>query len=169
MGEDEFTRPRLNKKSIINSILVPMELGALTSAMLAHLEKEKRKFTVVKRDRLSIKEKLARLKTFLLEGQELTLEDLREKNLPRDFSARSDLVLTFISLLELGRLQRVELFQNAPCATIHVKVKKSLLDLDLDQASGFMDEESESLEREVKETKEAKEAKEDFASSVSAV
>ena len=60
--EDIFVKPKVDKKAIQNSILTPMSLESLTEVMVDFLRREKRKYTVVKRDRLSIKEKLIELK-----------------------------------------------------------------------------------------------------------
>ena len=75
-GEEIFVRPKVDRKSIQNSILTPMELDSLTDVMVDLIRKEKRKYTVVKRDRLSIKEKLISLKTKLTAGTHTTMDTL---------------------------------------------------------------------------------------------
>ena len=54
-GHEIFVKPKINRKAIVNSILVPMEVEKLTEAMIDFIIKEKRKYTVVRRDKLSIK------------------------------------------------------------------------------------------------------------------
>lgn len=141
-GHEIFVKPRVDKKAIINSILTPMDLNGLTMAMVDFLFRQRRKYTVIKRDRLSIKEKLQFLKDNLKLGEQTTFDYLLEANgKPEDGKDPIDnVVITFISLLELARLKRVEVFQNEDRSTIYVNVVRSLSDFDVDQANGFEDE-----------------------------
>ncbi|WP_127717906.1 ScpA family protein [Halobacteriovorax sp. HLS] len=135
--EHIFVKPKINRKAIVNSILTPMELEKLTMAMMDFLFRERRKYTVVKRDRLSIKEKLVFLRSHLEVGQKTTLQDLLDNDGGENLDNK---VITFISLLELARLQRLEVFQNESMGSIYVDVVKSLEDFDVTQADGFEDE-----------------------------
>lgn len=150
-GHEIFVKPKINRKEIVNSILVPMELEKLTEAMVDFIIKEKRKYTVVRRDKLSIKEKLQFLKSRLKEGERTDFETL----LDADGGANVDnMVITFISLLELARLKRLTIFQNEGFGPIYVNVVKSLEDFDVESANGFDEEEGNSTpsEEELKET-----------------
>lgn len=166
-GHEIFTKPKVDKKAIINSILTPMDLESLTMTMVDFLFRQRRKYTVVKRDRLSIKEKLKFLKENLKVGDQVTLDSLLEQNGNADKSDAEtaevkppalhpitgqpkkenidNIVITFISLLELARLKRVEVFQNEDRSTIYVNVVKSLDDFDVDQANGFDEEEANKM------------------------
>lgn len=164
-GYEVFTKPKVDKKAIINSILTPMDLESLTMTMVDFLFRQRRKYTVVKRDRLSIKEKLKFLKENLKVGDQITLDVLLEQNgnADREEGAETkapalhpitglpkkenidNIVITFISLLELARLKRVEVFQNEDRSTIYVNVVKSLDDFDVDQANGFDEEEANKM------------------------
>src|SRR3989338_36411 len=100
MGHEIFVRPKIDKRMIANSLLAPMDLQSLTNTMIDLIRREKRKFTMMKRDRLSIKEKLKALKMILQVGhQELFTKLADRKNI-------EDTVITFISLLELARLKK---------------------------------------------------------------
>lgn len=132
MGEEIFTKPKVDRKAIQNSILAPMDLALLTETMVDFIRKDKRKYTVVKRDRLSIKEKLLRLKEMLKPGTQTTMEMLIDKKEDRD-----DVVITFISLLELARLQKLDIFQNQSHGDIYVDVRDSLDNFDVETADGF--------------------------------
>lgn len=156
-GHEIFTKPKVDRKAIVNSILTPMDLDGLTMAMVDFLFRQRRKYTVVKRDRLSIKEKLKFLKENLKVGDQTTFDTLVSQNgnalVGEDETDETttpetpkkdkidNIVITFISLLELARLKRVEVFQNVDRSTIYVNVVKSLEDFDVDQANGFEDEE----------------------------
>ena len=61
-GHETFVRPKIPRAKIVNSLLVPMDLEKLTDVMLDFLRKEKRKFSILKKETLSIKKKLLSLK-----------------------------------------------------------------------------------------------------------
>lgn len=152
--EDIFVKPKVDRKAIQNSILTPMDLASLTEVMVDLIRKEKRKYTVVKRDRLSIKEKLIELKTNLKTGSQTTLDKLVNWD-----KGKVEVVITFISLLELARLKKLEIFQNEHDGSIYVDVKDSLESFDVETADGFEPEdENESVSAEDL-TKEASEEK----------
>ena len=136
-GHEIFVKPKINRKTIVNSILVPMEVEKLTEAMVDFIIKEKRKYTIVKRDKLSIKEKLQFLKTYLKEGDKTDFESLLEHD---GGPTVDNTVITFISLLELARLKRLTVFQNEGFGPIYVQVVKSLEDFDIESANGFEEE-----------------------------
>jgi segregation and condensation protein A len=144
-GHDIFVKPKVDRKAIINSILTPMDLNSFTLAMVDFLFRQRRKYTVVKRDRLSIKEKLQFLKSNLKVGDQTTFDALLEQDgNPSESDEIKDpsdnIVITFISLLELARLHRIAVFQNEDRSTIYINVVKSLEDFDVEQANGFDDE-----------------------------
>lgn len=131
---DIFVKPKVDRKAIVNSILTPLELETLTSVMIDFLFREKRKYTVVRRDRLSIKEKLIFLKSALSVGQRTDLAKLIESH---GGDTRDNIVITFISLLELARLKRISVFQNEDRGTVYIDVTQTLDDFDVDTANGF--------------------------------
>lgn len=142
--EDIFVKPKVDRKAIQNSILTPMSLEALNEVMIDFMRREKRKYTVVKRDRLSIKEKLKELKTNLEVGHKTTMDKLINWDKGKD-----EVVITFISLLELARLKKLEIFQNEPDGSIYVDVVDSLQTFDVETADGF---EPEGEENNISET-----------------
>ena len=141
-GHEVFVKSKVDRKAIINSILTPMDLNSLTMSMVDFLFRQRRKYTVVKRDRLSIKEKLKFLKTNLKLGEQTTFDTLLKINKKAEEGKDSsdNIVITFISLLELARLQRINVFQNEDRSTIYINVVRSLEDFDVEQANGFEDE-----------------------------
>ena len=137
-GHEIFVKPKVDRKAIVNSILTPMDLNSLTMTMVDFLFRQRRKYTVVKRDRLSIKEKLKFLKTNLKVGEQVTFDALLEQDgkvLDENGQAKDqtdNIVITFISLLELARLKRINVFQNEDRSTIYVNVTRSLEDFDVE-------------------------------------
>jgi segregation and condensation protein A len=142
-GHEIFVKSKVNRKAIVNSILTPISIEKLTEAMMDFLHKEKRKYTVIRRDRLSIKEKLAYLKENLEVGAESTLNDLVESH---GEPGKDNTVITFISLLELARLKKIEIFQNETMGSIYINVVNSLDDFDVNKADGFEEETEELIE-----------------------
>lgn len=136
-GHEIFVKPKVDRKAIVDSILLPMDLDQLTEAMKDFIFKQRRKYTVVRRDRLSIKEKLQFLKHNLKEGEKSLFTNLLSE---KGLEDTDDVVITFISLLELARLKRVEVFQNEDRGEIYVSVVKSLQDFDVESANGFEEE-----------------------------
>ena len=132
-GHEIFVKPKIDRKAIENSILTPIDLQQLTETMMDLIRREKKKYAVVKRDRLSIKEKLIRLKEMLKVGETVEFENLLDK---ADVSI-IDKVITFISLLELARLKKLEIFQNEDLGAIYIEVKESLESFDPESATGF--------------------------------
>jgi segregation and condensation protein A len=135
VGEDVFVRPHLDKTQLANSFLLPISSQELINSYMNILERNKRKYTVVKRDRLSIKEKLIYLKELLKVGEEKLFSDLLQKT-----QDPNDIVITFISVLELARLKKVKLFQVENYAKIHINVVENLNDFDVETANGFEEE-----------------------------
>jgi segregation and condensation protein A len=138
-GHEIFVKPKVDRKAIENSILTPIDLQQLTETMMDLIRREKRKYTVVKRDRISIKEKLIRLKTMLKEGETTVFDQLLDAN----ETGIIDKVITFISLLELARLKKLQIFQNEDKGAIYVEVKESLDSFDVETADGFEPEDDQ--------------------------
>ncbi len=132
-GHEIFVKAKVDRKAIENSILTPIDLTQLTEVMMDLIRREKKKYTVVKRDRLSIKEKLTRLKTLLKEGDTTQFDKLLDEN----ETGIIDKVITFISLLELARLKKLQIFQNEDKGSIYIEVKESLDSFDPETADGF--------------------------------
>lgn len=144
LNHEVFIRPKINRKEIINSLLSPMDLEKLTMSMVDLLKKEKRKFSIVRKDRLSIKDKLIFLKKTLKKGDHHTLDKILEDSpMVGEDNGIINLVITFISLLELARLQKVRIFQNEHGSQIYFDVIDSLENFDVDLANGFDDENPE--------------------------
>lgn len=132
-GHEIFVKPKVDRKAIENSILTPIDLQQLTETMMDLIRREKKKYTVVKRDRLSIKEKLIRLKAMLKQGETTQFDKL----LDEENVSIIDKVITFISLLELARLKKLEIYQNEDLGNIYIDVKESLETFDPESADGF--------------------------------
>lgn len=138
-GHEIFIKPKVDRKAVENSILTPIDLQVVTATMMDLIRRERRKYTVVKRDRLSIKEKLIHLKETLKIGETTEFDRLLDQ---QDGSV-IDKVITFISLLELARLKKLSIFQNENLGTIYVEVSEDLSSFDVNTADGFEPEEEQ--------------------------
>ena len=127
-GHDIFLKPKVNRKAISDSILTPLELNKLTDAMIEILQRTRNKYAVVKKEKISIKKKLEDLQQILTVGEQTNFQNILEQSVS---TSRLDLVVTFISLLELARLEKVKIFQNEHNSEIYVKVVSDLREIDL--------------------------------------
>jgi segregation and condensation protein A len=132
-GHEIFVKAKVDRKVIENSILTPIDLQQLTETMMDLIRRDKKKYAVIKRDRLSIKEKLVRLKSMLKLGETTVFDKLLDEN----ETGIIDKVITFISLLELARLKKLQIFQNEDKGSIYIEVKESLDSFDPETANGF--------------------------------
>ena len=132
-GHEIFVKPKVDRKAIENSILTPIDLQQLTETMMDLIRREKKKYTVVKRDRISIKEKLAKLKTMLVVGETTQFTTLLDEN----ETGIIDKVITFISLLELARLKKLQIFQNEDMGAIYIETIEDLESFNPETADGF--------------------------------
>lgn len=137
LGEDVFTRARFEKKKVFTQFLKPSEQNDMISVMIDLLKRQRRKFALIKRDRISIKEKLKDLCTSLKVDNRYELSSLIKN--PND---RIDIVITFISLLELARLRKLSLLQAEHQSEIYINVLASLDNFDIESANGFEPEEA---------------------------
>ncbi len=139
-GHEVFLKPRVNRKVIADSILTPIDMEEMVMVMVDMIRRDKKKFAVMRRDRLSIKEKLIELKSKLSAGSKANLIDLYQED-----KGIIDLVITFISLLELARLKKVSVFQNEDKGNIYIEVLSALDDFDVETADGFDPEDEDGL------------------------
>jgi len=135
LGIDFFTRGKLDKKKMYAFNDMGLDKQVLVTAMIDSLRRDLRKFALVKRDRLSIKEKLVELSKQLYPK-----EEYRFWNLIKDKSNILDVVITFISLLELARLKKVSLAQAQDGTDVYCEVLADLTSLDVEAANGFDEE-----------------------------
>ncbi len=143
-GHEVFVKPKINRKEIINSILTPIDLSKLTISMIEFIQKELRKYTVIKREGLSLTNKLNFLKEFLKKDERIEFDEiLLAENMKEDRENDSidNIIITFISILELARLKKVSLFQNKDRSKIYVDVLESFENFNINLADGFEEDE----------------------------
>jgi len=124
LGHSIFTKPRVNKKAIIDQILTPLELDELTGTMMDLIKRNNRKFSIIERDKISLSDRLEALRPILTMSAKVEFEILLKTG--GDAKCALNTVMTFICVLELARLKKINVFQNAPKAQIYVEVVDSL-------------------------------------------
>lgn len=118
LGTDFFKRPLPDEREKREQLLKEMNLTDLTLAFQGLLMKARRPAIRVKKDRLSIAEAAKRIAD-KLGSQEIS--DFHSL-----FSAepdRNELVVTFLAILELGRLQKIRVLQHVVYGTIYVVLR----------------------------------------------
>ena len=121
-NHDIFVRPRLNRKTFVGSILSSLESEKLTLSMMELLQREKRSHTVIEREKVTVRDKISFFKGCLSKGDEISLKDLLALH---GGEKLGNLVVTFISLLELARLKYIIIFQVENFGNIYIKVQES--------------------------------------------
>jgi segregation and condensation protein A len=147
-GVDEFTRPKIVKKNLMSSLTLPMELNSLVLSMADILKREKRKISVVNREKVSIRDKVLFLKSFFEKGLKTEFSMILkgdEKNL-RNFLENK--VASFMAILELVRLNKITVFQNEAYSEIYIEVIESLKDLDVNLVENFETQAEKEKEKE---------------------
>ena len=135
LNEDVFQKPKVNKKNVLRSLLIPMDLEKMLVSMIGVLEKEKRKHTVINTQGPSIEDKLVFLKDKLTKGAVVDFDDLLDK----DGEGRKidDIIVTFISLLELARMGKVLPTQETYQDPIHIHVLEPVEHIDFLDSDGL--------------------------------
>ena len=121
----------------MTQFLPPLELNLLTEAMMEVLFRNKRKYAVVKKDKISIKATLEEMKKFLRLGDEKSLREIIDHV---GKTEKIDIIVTFISILELARLGKISAFQNQETGEIYLRVVSALDNFDVREADGFDEE-----------------------------
>ena len=130
-GYEIFTKPKVNRKEIADSILSPIDLEKLTTTMMDLLSKQKRQYKAVKRDRISIKEKLVTFQERLVKDTTYMFDELLQNGEEKRID---DIIITFISVLELAKLKKVSLYQNEEKSNIYIKILEKISDQDVSLA-----------------------------------
>ena len=130
LGEDVFTRP--NRRPPIEKIWKEMNITDLSLSYQDMLVRARKRTQVLKKETVSISEKIIEIGTRLELGRPIGLTTLLSL-LP----TRPEVVVTFLAGLELGRLKKMRLHQEKTYEEIYFELVESLKDFDLTLVSGF--------------------------------
>jgi len=130
LGEDVFTRP--NRKPPIEKVWREMDITQLALCYQDTLVRARKRSTILKKETVSLSDKIRDFKTRLPLGK---LTDLAR--LMAESPEKNEVVVTFLASLELGRLKKLRLHQNETYAPIYLELLESLENFDERMASGF--------------------------------
>ncbi|HEY8278526.1 MAG TPA: segregation/condensation protein A [Bdellovibrionota bacterium] len=121
LGKDFFKRPLPDEREKREQLLKEMNLTDLTLAFQNLLMKSRSPTVKVKADRLSIAEAARRIADKLGSQEVTDFQSLFSEN-----PDRNELVVTFLAILELGRLQKIRVLQHVVYGTIYVVLRDKL-------------------------------------------
>jgi len=118
MGQDFFKRPLPDERQQREQLLKEMNLTDLTVAFQQMMMRARKPSIRVKKDRLSIADAAKKIAD-RLGSQEIS--DFH--GLFGDVVDRNEVVVTFLAILELGRLQKIRVLQHVVYGTIYVVLR----------------------------------------------
>lgn len=130
LGRDTWTKGFKSKKLKRPDDVVKVDDDNPLYALIVHYKLALKKATKVVHKVgskiQSIASRVLEIKTKMFQGQKTKLSTLIE--VPSDFTAegKSKILITFLSLLELAKMNYVSIFQSQNYADIHVDIKKDL-------------------------------------------
>jgi segregation and condensation protein A len=130
LGDDVFARP--NGAPAVERVWRQMSLSDLTLSMQDVLTFARRRKTVLKKETVSLTDRILQFGNRLALNQPTLLRDLM--SLQPD---KPEVVVTFLASLELGRLKKLKLYQQDTYQDIFVELVETLQGLDTQLLTGF--------------------------------
>ena len=130
LGDDVFVRP--NHKPPTHAVWKEMDLSQLTTTYQDILVRARNRTTVLKKETVSISDKIMEFGTKLSVGRLTELKDLLSP-----LATRPETVVTFLASLELSRLKKMRLHQEGTYNPIFLELLEALQSFDMSLASGF--------------------------------
>lgn len=146
LGVDEFVRPQFNKSNLLPHNIHTMDSQDLVRVMMDHLRRSRRKVHIVGKETVGVKDKIQFLRSYIKENQTYYLHELIEKDPLNETEPLKNIIITFLSLLELARLKKAVIFQNEICdetgvetgyQEVYVTIMESLQNFDIGLVDGF--------------------------------
>ncbi len=121
MGWDNFTRPLPEGKARKEQILKEMNISELSLALQQVLMRVRRPVRRVQRETVSVAQAI----TWIVD--KLSMQEAVElSNLFPETTERSEIVATFLAILELGRLKKIRVLQHVIYGSIYVVAREDL-------------------------------------------
>jgi segregation and condensation protein A len=121
LGQDFFKRPPPDEKAEREQLLKEMDLTDLTLAFQGVLMRSRKPTVRVKTDRMSIADAAKKIANVLGSRDVTDFHSLFSEEVDRN-----ELVVTFLAILELGRLQKIRVLQHVVYGTIYVVLRDKL-------------------------------------------
>jgi len=130
LGDDVYTRP--NHRKPTEKVWKLMDVTGLALTFQDLLVKERKRTTILKKETISLSEKILDFSDRMEVGKLTSLRALL-----RDPNSRPETVVSFLATLELGRLKKMRLHQEKAYEEIYVELLESIKGFDTALASGF--------------------------------
>lgn len=130
-GNDVFSRPNVFPPEK-QAVWKELDVTGLTLAFQDVLKRSRARTKVVIREPTSIPERISELSKLLLLNEMVEFASVISAE-----PTRSEIVVTFIALLELARLKKIRIFQNEVYGSIYIQLVESLDEFDPTLATGF--------------------------------
>jgi segregation and condensation protein A len=130
LNDSVFTRPNL--KPPIEKVWREMNVTDLAMGMQDILVREKRRKKVLRKETVSVAEKIQEFALKLTPGKMTEFTALLE-----DITHRPEVVATFLASLELSRLKKMKIYQQLVYDPIYLELLEKLGSLDLKLAETF--------------------------------
>jgi segregation and condensation protein A len=130
LGEDVFARP--NRKPPIEKVWKEMDISQLTLSYQDMLVRARKRTTVLKKETVSITDKIMEFSDRLELGKPRELRDL-----VGPLATNPELVVTFLASLECSRLRKMRVHQEGVYTPILLELLETLRGFDLNMARGF--------------------------------
>lgn len=131
LGRDVFPRPGVvppEKQTVWREL----DITGLTLVFQDVLKRSRNRTKVVIRESISLPEKIEQLSRILKVGELTEFSSIMSGE-----PDRSEIIVTFVALLELARLKKMKLYQNETFGSIYLTLSESLTDIDPALISGF--------------------------------
>lgn len=143
-GEDVFSRP--NRKPPLEKLWKEMSITGLALTFQDLLIKQRKRKTILKKETISIADKISTFHNRLKMGSRTVL-----KNLIDDMQYRPEVVATFLASLELARLKKLKVYQEGTYEDIYLELIESLKGFNPGLATGF-DSFTNAIEEDIQNT-----------------
>lgn len=131
LGRDIFPRPNVAPPER-QTVWKEMDLTGLTLAFQDVLKRSRNRNKVIIREPTSIPERIAQI------GKVLKVGELSEfASIISPDPDRTEIIVTFIALLEMARLKKLKLYQNETYGSIYLTLTESVDELDPKLVTGF--------------------------------
>jgi len=118
MGQEYFKRPLPDERQQREQLLKEMNLTDLTVAFQQMMMRARKPSIRVKKDRMSIADAAKKIADKLGSQEISDFQDLFPET-----ADRNEIVVTFLAILELGRLQKIRVLQHVVYGTIYVVLR----------------------------------------------
>lgn len=121
LGNDYFKRPLPEEKEKREQLLKEMNLTDLTLAFQQMLLRARKPVGIVKKDRMSIAQAAEKIAARIAANEVTEFQSLFAED-----TDRSEIVATFLAILELGRLQKIRVLQHIVYGSIYLVPREML-------------------------------------------